>query len=692
MSTQSYQEHTGKMADRSAERSYIGRDIGPIPAVVDPARKAAAERDFRLFCESYFPNLFTLAWSDDHLKVIERIETAVLRGSLFAMAMPRGSGKTTLSFVVCLWAMLYGHRQFVFLVGSGAKQADKLLKIIKKLLGSNDLLMEDFPEACYPVRCLKGKASKCTGQHCQGERTYIEWSAESLTMPAIPGSKSSNAVVEVAGITGEIRGRLFLRADGDLVRPDLVIVDDPQTDESARSPGQCETREDTLFGAILNLPGPGEKIAGIMPCTVIQPDDLADRFLDRELHPEWHGIKTRMVNAFPTNEKLWEEYARIRSEDMQAGGEGEKATDFYRDNRDAMDEGAELAWPANFKHDEISALQCAMNIKLRNEAKFFSEYQNEPILNQSGDVRHLTTDEIMGKLNGRARGVVPNGADVLTMFVDIHDALLYWMVCGWSMAQFDGWIVDYGTTPEQPTQYFTRRSATRTLKAMMPNMGIEGAIYAGLEAVVGVKAGHEWMREDGVPMRIGRILIDAGYMMGLVHEFCRQSQHAAILLPAWGLGIKAGSRPIEEYEKRRGEMLNRDYRWWVPRPKLPLLRTIRGDVNWWKSFVRNRFITATGDKGCLSIFGTKPYEHKLLADHLTAATAVRTIGPSGRTVEEWTLIPGRDNHWLDNIVGCAIGASTLDVKLYVVEGAGPVARKRVKLSEIQARKRLERGR
>lgn len=666
--------------DWADAKSKTERDIGEMPAVVDPVRRAACERDFRLYCETYFPDLFVMAWSADHLKVIERIEKAVLHGSLFCMAMPRGSGKTTLSVTACTWAILYGHRDFVFLVGSGEKHADKLLSIIKKILDGNDLLFEDFPEACHPIRCLEGKAAKCTGQLYRGERTHMEWAAKSLTMPAIPGSLSANAVVEVAGITGDIRGRLFLRQDGRIVRPDLAIVDDPQTDESARSVLQCETREDTLYGAILNLPGPGKKIAGIMPCTIIQPDDLAARFLDKELHPEWHGITTRMVNAFPTNETLWEEYARIRAEDMQGGGEGEKATEFYRENRVAMDEGSDVAWPARFNYDELSALQHAVNIRLRNEGKFFAEYQNEPILDLSTDVRHLTTDEILEKTNNRARGVVPVGAEYLTMFVDVHDSLLYWMICGWSQG-FDGWIVDYGTTPEQPVQYFSLRAASRTLQHIIPSGGVEGIIYAGLEAVIQTKASMEWMREDGTPLRLSVIHIDAGYKTTTVHQLCRQNPHAAILMPAKGEGIGAGRKPIGDYDRSRATVgLN----WWVPKSRTRVLRTIHTDVNWWKSFVRDRLGTRMGDKGCLSLFGDKPYVHKLLADHLTAETAVRTEG-QGRVVEEWSLIPGRDNHWLDCLVGCAVGASRLRCFLSVGNEQAPQAR--VKLSDIQARKR-----
>lgn len=71
---------------RNAAIAQAGRDIGDLPAVVDPERKARASRDFRFFCESYFPQTFYLPWSADHLKVIAKIEQAVMHGGLFAMA------------------------------------------------------------------------------------------------------------------------------------------------------------------------------------------------------------------------------------------------------------------------------------------------------------------------------------------------------------------------------------------------------------------------------------------------------------------------------------------------------------------------------------------------------------------------------------------------------------------------------
>ncbi|OQZ06071.1 MAG: hypothetical protein B6D36_06840, partial [Planctomycetes bacterium UTPLA1] len=91
-----YEAHKERARQRNIELSLSGRDIGEMPAVANAERKDRASRDFRFFCEQYFPQTFHLPWSPDHLKVVAKIEQAVLEGGLFAMAMPRGSGKTSL--------------------------------------------------------------------------------------------------------------------------------------------------------------------------------------------------------------------------------------------------------------------------------------------------------------------------------------------------------------------------------------------------------------------------------------------------------------------------------------------------------------------------------------------------------------------------------------------------------------------
>jgi hypothetical protein len=679
-----YAAHRESMREKARLESESGRDIGEMPTVESPVRKATAERSFRAFCESYFPEVFALRFSEDHLKVIAKTEQAVLHGGLFALAMPRGSGKTTIAECACLWAILYGHREFVCLIGSDEQHASDMLESLKTELDTNELILGDFPEVAFPIHCLEGIAHRANGQLYRGARTHIGWTAKEIILPTIPGSKASGAIIKVAGITGRIRGMKFKRPDGRAVRPSLVVLDDPQTDESARSISQCQHREAILAGAVLGMAGPGKKIAGIMPCTVIRPGDMADRILDREVHPEWNGERTRMVYAFPTATKLWEEYAKLRADGFRAGVGLADASAFYETNRVAMDDGSRVAWAERFNHDEISAIQHAMNLKLQDEHAFWAEYQNEPLPEVTEEDDQLGPEQIIAKLNGLDRWVLPTGADHLTAFIDVQQKALFYVVCAWS-SDFTGWVVDYGTWPDQRRQYFTLRDLKLTLAHAAKGAGLEGQIYAGLEGVTKDLCGRRYRRDDGAEMAIERLIIDAnwGQSTDVVYQFCRQSPNAALLLPSHGRFVGAASVPFNEYKRKRGDRLGHNWRI----PSVVGKRTVRHvlyDTNFWKSFVHARLGVAMGDQGCLSLWGQQPERHRLLADHLTSEHRIRTQG-RGRVVDEWKLRPERsDNHWFDGVVGCAVAASIQGV---VLPGAGQVpatqAKPRIKLSEMR---------
>jgi hypothetical protein len=682
-----YERLKDRARARNVALAIAGRDIGELPVVVDSDRKTRAASNFQYFCETYFPLTFHLPWSADHLKVIRRIEQAVMKGGLFSMAMPRGSGKTTICECACIWAVLNGHREFVCLIGSDEGHAMDMLESIKMELDGNDLLLADYPEVVFPIQALDGIANRCNGQLYKGHRTHIGWTAKEVVLPTIPDSVASGAIIKVAGITGRIRGMKYKRADGKTVRPSLVVLDDPQTDESARSLSQCATRESILAGAVLGLAGPGKKISGIMPCTVIRPSDMADNILSRDKHPEWNGERTKMVYSFPTNETLWKRYAELRAESMREGNGGEAATEFYRHNREAMDEGSIIAWPERFNHDELSAIQHAMNLKLQDEAAFFAEYQNEPLPEIAATDDELTADQIAAKTNRMQRIEVPVGCNHLSMFIDVQANLLFYLVAAWE-DDFTGYVIDYGTWPDQHRPYFTLRDARVTLSTVTKSNGIEGAIFAGLEALTGSLLQRDWKRDDGAMLRIDRCLIDAnwGSSTDVIYQFCRQSAHAGIVMPSHGRFVGASSQPFSEYKRRPGDRVG--HNWRIPNVHgKRAVRHIVYDTNYWKTFVHARFAVPMGDRGCLSLFGDSPEPHRLIAEHLTSEYRIKTEG-RGRTVDEWKLRPERgDNHWFDCLVGSAVAASLQGAALLGMEASSQKRRERVSFAELQRRNR-----
>lgn len=693
--SETYNDWRAGKAEEFREKSTAGRDIGEIPLCANPARRAAAEQSLLAFTQ-YFPESFYLSFSPDHLRVIAKIEEAARHGGLFALAMPRGSGKTTLCITGAMWAILYGYHDFVLLVGASEPAATDMLDSIRMQLETNDLLLADFPEVCYPIRKLDGiKQRRLIYKGSPVRMTFVE---KEIILPdiamrpikpepikrgrgrpkrnldGIPAAlmvtevpnKSASAVIGVAGITGRIRGRRVTRPDGKDVRPSFVLPDDPQTDESAKSPQQCTERLKIMNGAILGLSGPGKKISGVVPCTVIVHNDMADQLLDRQRNPQWQGEKTKLIYAWPDDMtaldpeggpkrvRHWDRYAELRAIGLRSGEGVAVANVYLAEHHEEMHRGSQVAWPERFNQDEISALQNAINIRLdRGIPAFEAEYQNSPLKPQNLDEIQLEPHIIAGRLNRLPRGVVSAPSTQTVAFIDVMEKALYWVACSFE-SDFSGQIVDYGTYPDQGRNYFTLGDVKNTLELQFPGMGLEGRIYAGLERLTEILLLREWPRDGGQPTRLNRVLIDSGWQADVIHKFVSQSRYAGMLIPSKGRGINATEAPMENWAAKPGQ--TRGNKWILQRASGRATASVQIDTNFWKTFVSSRLNTAMGDRGALSFYGATPEPHKMICDHICAET--RIIDEArGRRVDVWQAKPNQDNHWFDGVVGCHVAAS-----------------------------------
>jgi len=379
-----------------------------------------------------------------------------------------------------------------------------------------------------------------------------------------------------------------------------------------------------------------------------------------------------MVTRWPdeAGEALWTQYADIYAESLRTDQGAGPANDFYVAHREAMDAGFDVSWPERKEPKELSAQQHVMNLKfLRGELAFQAEYQNEPVRPKTTAITMVTDELLSAKLNGLDRHAIPSACTHITAFVDVQMNSLWYMVCAWE-DYFTGYVVDYGTWPDQARTYFTLGDMRRTLQEAYPGRGLEGTVYAGLESLVNGICGKEWTRFDGVTMRASRVLIDAnwGKLTDTVYRFARQTPFAATVMPSHGRGISAKSAPMETWQKRPGEEHGQG--WLVSSVREGRsVRHVVIDTNFWKTFAASRFQTPMGDKGCLTLWGKKPEEHRMLKDHLTAESATETSG-RGRDLTEWAMLPGRDNHWFDGLVGCHVAASMCGIRL---DGTGQAA-------------------
>lgn len=659
-----YEDFRERKAQEFREQSTSARDIGDLPPVADPERRSRGMKSYTEFRRTYFASVFYLPDSPDHVLVSHQVEDVVENGGLSAIAMPRGSGKTAMCVVAALWAILKGRHRYVVIVGATADAASRLLVSIVTHLRTNDLLAADFPEVCVPIRKLGGVKQRRLLH--KGKPIDMKLGADQVVLPNIDGSVASGATIDSMGLTGEIRGRFRVFEDGQIYRPTLALVDDAQTEESAASPSQCDDRESIINSAILGLAGPGKQISVLAPLTVIKPGDLADRLLDRQRNFQWRGIRCRMVQSWPdeVGEALWSRYIDLMSEGMREDRGIAEAVEFYLENREAMDNGFVVSWPERKAEADISAQQHVIHLRLKHgEAGFASEFQNDPIRPKATSVTMVTDSLLASKLNGLDRQAVPSSCTHITAFIDVQQNSLWYVVCAWEPF-FTGYVIDYGTWPDQGRSYFTLGDMRRTLQEMYAGRGLEGTIYAGLEQLVNGVGGKEWTRFDGVTMRASRVLIDAnwGKLTDTVYRLARQTPFAATVMPSHGRGIGAKSSPMETWQKRPGEEHGQG---WVV-SSVREGRSVRHvviDTNFWKTFTASRFQTPMGDKGCLTLWGRKPEEHRMFKDHLTAETATETSG-RGRDLTEWSLLPGRDNHWFDGLVGCHVGASMCGIRAF----------------------------
>ena len=89
-----------------------------------------------------------------------------------------------------------------------------------------------------------------------------------------------------------------------------------------------------------------------------------------------------------------------------------------------------------------------------------------------------------------------------------------------------------------------------------------------------------------------------------------------------------------------------------------------------------------GDPQAFTLHGG---DHEMLAEQLASEVPVR-VASKTRACDEWKLIPGRDNHLLDCIVGSAVAASFIGVSAVGAESKPAAPRKVISREEMAAKR------
>jgi len=633
-----------------------------LPAIVDVNRRKSCLRSLPKFLKTYFGEMFNKPWSSAHKACMAKMEYAIRHGGQFANALPRGEGKTTIAKGSGIWAMLGGHRKYPVLVGATEPKAEKLLKDVKAMLRFSDKLAEDFPEVCWPIRALENNAIRCKAQEavvsaelaeqlekiykpkepltCQPIKTEMTWTAKVVVLPTVEGCPTSGCVVEIGGLTGDIRGRCITNTKGQVLRPDIAIVDDPQTHDSAKSPSQCNDREEIINADVMGLAGPGEKITVFMPCTVIKHDDLATRFLDPERNPDWQGERHAMIIRWPDDMELWEQYNRVRIKGLKSEDRGKQANGFYRKNKIALEKGAEVSWESRKDRKDCSALQHAMDLFYRlGEKAFYSEYQNEPPVEQLS-IYELKPETVRERAVGYDYRHMPMHCTFLTGMIDVNRYGLHYTVIG-STSDFACSIIDYGKYPP-------------SYKDVIWSEEFHGgkteaqAIYEAVYNFTAELAGRQYMRGNEAKM-FDLLTVDCGYQMDIVFRACDAANRVLPIQVAASRG-----RATKYYNERgsTGRPADNCHRaMWANKG-----RVVVHNSDYWRSRCQQGFLLSPGAPGSMAIYG-KPSQHENFSEHICAEILREHI--TGDKVEyyDWATKPGVKNDLLDSTVGAMVNAS-----------------------------------
>jgi predicted phage terminase large subunit-like protein len=337
-----------KVFDKEVEaiRQMIQASAKPFPddKAAQKARKAQASLSLDFFCRTYFPHYFAKPSSRLHKyfsqRYLDMIQKAIQtgQGDKEANAAPRGNAKSTWgTFGLPLWVAAFRKRKFALIVSETRSQAESFLSFIKLELETNERLQQDFPE-------LYGEGPK--------------WTSDQII--------TRNGVkIQAAGAGQKLRG---LRHGN--CRPDLVIVDDLENDESVESPDQRKKLENWFFKALMKIGQPDTVF--IVVGTILHYDSLLARLL---VKPGWKGQKFKAVMKWSPAVKLWEEWERIYA-DISIGKDlAEAAADNYFFGHEAeMLAGTEVLWP------EMEPYYYLMKMRVSDGPAYFeSEKQNEPL-------------------------------------------------------------------------------------------------------------------------------------------------------------------------------------------------------------------------------------------------------------------------------------------------------------------------
>lgn len=306
------QKHNAYVAEAKRRRHAQGAEIGEIPAVVDPKRRASAEKSLSEWAAVYCAHRHRNPDSKNHATMYTALDRAIASPETWlALQAPRGEAKSFKSSEALLYAVMTGRKKFVCCFTSSMSTTETLAQYLEgQFLLESGPFYEDYPEVFA--------ALDTQGSYAQRKVTYkgqdvdMAWGAllngkKVYKFPKIECCPYSGAIIVLQSITSKIRGMGIVDSNGVPMRPDLILIDDVQDYEVSQNPNRVAKYIDKTDKDILGLSG-DSPLSMIVLGTPFHNDCYMSRIMRDK---RFDGITLQSVYSFPKHMELWEDYRKL---------------------------------------------------------------------------------------------------------------------------------------------------------------------------------------------------------------------------------------------------------------------------------------------------------------------------------------------------------------------------------------------
>jgi hypothetical protein len=671
-----------KLTGRSDERARDAgrkreereaRSLVIIPRCSDRALRAALEADdiaWLMWCfaeesGTEFPFTYQFTWQQR--RMIAALRRAISEGGDQAIAASRGEGKSTLVQRMLLKFVLEGIVKFAMLFAATGDAAKDALATIKGELENNTRLLELYPEVCVPVRALQNVPSRAhymlvsgfrhdNDQPFEMHRAKFSWCGPGIKLPNVPGSPAARGLIHTQGLESFGRG-----SNKGGRRPDVAVIDDPDTEETVNSIEQAKKLEDKIDRVIALLGSQRRRVARVLITTIQNRNCVSYRFTNRREKPSWRGERFRFLVKPPTNIELWHEFIALKHDDWQL--DTNTAHEFYLSRREAMDAGAEVANPNRFTGDEASALEFYfVQIARIGEDAVAAELDNDPKEEEGHGESAVSSALVASRTSGLAQRIVPTNTLAITCGIDVGNITSHWVMVAWLQGAI-GFIIDYGVIESRGAGLADNQSALE--------LAIRQSLLGWRNDFI--VTAPQLLDATGKPYQIKTVLVDSGSggaQQTAVYSFVR-AVHGEPFYASKGVG--SYRHPKEDAGKV--VLLPGSTHWHLSHQPDARLWLVNVDVDHFKSWVHERFLTpnrnddGTPRLGSLSLFEIEFGDVRAKQDrhsftrHLVAEVWRPASVRGGRLIKAGWHVNSKNNHWYDALCLAAAAADMNGISL-----------------------------